>query len=237
MTIEVQAPLKVGSGRGSQRGAHIWDVPTRLFHWLLAACIAFSWYTGDHHEMDWHRRSGYTILGLLIFRIYWGLFGSRTARFANFVRGPRTVLRYLGGLGREAYRGAPGHNPAGGWSVVLMLATLVAMVIAGLFSVDVDGLESGPLADYVSFDAGRYAASWHHTIFNVLLALMAIHVTAIAFYLVRLRHNLIAPMIHGRGRPGDVDQAPSAYVPIWRALPGIVIAVAVTYAISTGFHV
>ena len=139
---------------GTTRAAPLWDVPVRAFHWLLIALIAFSWWSGENHEMEWHRTSGYAILALVVFRLFWGLAGGRTARFARFVRGPRAVIAYVrGGAGA-----APGHNPLGGWSVVAMLATVAAMVTAGLFAVDVDGLESGPLADYVTFDQGRMAA-------------------------------------------------------------------------------
>jgi cytochrome b len=214
----------------------VWDLPVRLFHWALVALLGFSWWSGDHHEMDWHRLSGYTILALVVFRIYWGVFGSRTARFAQFVRGPRTAFGYIGKLGKRPYQAADGHNPIGGWSVVLLLATLSVMVIAGLFSVDVDGLESGPLADYVSFDVGRTAAGVHHFLFNVLLALVALHVLAILFYLVALRHNLISPMLHGRRKAGEEPVAERLGASPWRAAIGIVIAGGLAYAVSKGFR-
>jgi cytochrome b len=214
----------------------VWDVPVRLFHWALVALLGFSWWSGEHHDMDWDRLSGYTILGLIVFRMYWGVFGSRTARFAQFVRGPRAAFAYARTLGRRPYRAADGHNPIGGWSVVLMLAALTAMVTAGLFSVDVDGLESGPLADYVSFDTGRLAAGVHHIVFNVLLALVALHVAAILFYLVGLRHDLIRPMLHGR-RPGGADPMPERLgASLWKALIGILIAGSFAYVVSKGFR-
>lgn len=215
----------------------VWDLPVRLFHWSLVALLGFSWWSGDHHDMDWHRLSGYAILALLVFRLYWGVVGSRTARFAQFVRGPRAAFTYIGTLGKRPYRAADGHNPVGGWSVVLLLVALSIMVIAGLFSVDVDGLESGPLADYISFDAGRTAAGVHHLMFNVLLALVALHVGAVLFYLVGLRHNLITPMIHGRRRIGAGESvATSLGASPWKAAIGVVIAVAVAYAASKGFR-
>lgn len=217
--------------RAVTRFAPLWDAPVRLFHWALVALIAFSWWSGERHEMEWHRTSGYTILGLIVFRLYWGVAGGRTARFAQFVRGPRAVVGYLrGGAG-----GAPGHNPLGGWSVVAMLGTVAAMVTAGLFAVDVDGLESGPLADYVSFDQGRVAAAWHGTIFDVLLALIALHVVAVLLYLLRGR-NLIGAMIHGRRR---VD-AQEEVVPLgasWpRALIGVALSLAIVWAVSRGLR-
>jgi len=216
--------------------ARVWDLPVRLFHWLLVALLGFSWWSGEHHDMEWHRLSGYTILALLVFRIYWGFAGSRTARFTQFVRGPRAAFAYLRTLGKRPYQAADGHNPVGGWSVVLMLAALVVMVTAGLFSVDVDGLESGPLADYVSFDAGRVAADVHHLVFNVLLALVALHVLAVLFYLVGLRHNLVAPMIHGRRKARADAVAATLGASPWKAAIGLVIAIAFAYAVSKGFR-
>ena len=216
--------------------ARIWDAPVRLFHWLLVGLLAFSWWSGEHHDMDWHRRSGYAILALLIFRIYWGFFGGRTARFAQFVRGPRAAFAYALALAKGRHATTPGHNPIGGWSVIAMLATLTVMVSAGLFSVDVDGLESGPLADYVSFDDGRAAAAIHHLVFNLLLGLVALHVLAVLFYLVRLRHDLITPMIHGRRRAREDEPVEELAASGWKAVLGIVIAGAGAYAVARGFR-
>ncbi|MGK2911603.1 MAG: cytochrome b/b6 domain-containing protein [Sphingobium sp.] len=217
--------------------ATTWDVPIRLFHWLLVGLLGFSWWSGEQHEMEWHRYSGYAILALLIFRIYWGFVGSRTARFAQFVRGPRAAFAYARSIGKRSHVAAPGHNPIGGWSVIIMLASLAVMVVAGLFAIDVDGLESGPLADYVSFDQGRLAATVHHFMFNILLAVVAIHVLAILFYLVGLRHNLITPMISGRGRFPAQEEAKEGSGASWKAAVGIIIALACTYAIAQGFRI
>ncbi|MDO7840735.1 cytochrome b/b6 domain-containing protein [Sphingomonas immobilis] len=215
----------------ARRVAWLWDLPVRLFHWLLVGLLGFSWWSGEQHEMDWHRLSGYAIVGLLIFRVYWGFAGGRTARFAQFVKGPRAALDYV----RGRYTAAPGHNPVGGWSVLALLATLTVMVGTGLFAVDVDGLESGPLSDYVSFDAGRTAAEVHHLAFNALLALVALHVVAILVYLVR-RKNLIGPMIHGRRTLAGEEQAAPLGASWWKAGVGVVIAAAIAWAISKGFR-
>lgn len=210
----------------------VWDIYIRLFHWLLVALLGFSWWSGERHEMEWHRLSGYAILFLLIFRLYWGFVGSGTARFGHFVRSPRAAFAYLGHLRTRPYRATAGHNPVGGWSVLLMLVSLVAMVTAGLFAVDVDGLESGPLANYVSFDQGRVAADLHGLLFNLLLALVALHIVAILYYLLRLRHNLIGPMIHGRGTMPveETNDLPSGAA--WKALAGLLIAAACVWAIG-----
>lgn len=210
----------------------VWDIYIRLFHWLLVALLAFSWWSGEQHEMEWHRRSGYAILFLLVFRLYWGFFGAGTACFAQFLRGPGAVIAYIPSITKRPYHATTGHNPMGGWSVLLMLATLIAMVAAGLFAVDVDGLESGPLADYVSFDQGRIASDLHGWLFNILLALVALHVVAILYYLLRLRHNLIGPMIHGRRTAESSDAIDLRPGSPWKVLLGLLIAAACVCAIA-----
>ncbi len=214
----------------------VWDVPVRLFHWLIVVLFAFSWWSGEEHYMDWHRWSGYGALALLLFRIYWGFAGTSTARFAAFLRGPGAVLGYARGLAQRPYVAGQGHNPIGGWSVMLMLAALTVQVCAGLFAVDVDGLESGPLSDYVSFETGRSAAKLHHLVFNIALAVVAVHIAAIAVYRLWLKADLITPMITGK-RQG-VGPAAEAVGPgvSWRALVGMIGAAALAYAISRGFR-
>src|SRR5688572_27938897 len=138
----------------------IWDVPTRVVHWLMAALIPTSWWTAESGNLELHRYSGYLLVGLLLFRIYWGFAGSSSARFANFVKGPRAILSYLR-IGSAGSAG--GHNPLGALSVVALLLLLLTQISLGLFAVDVDGLESGPLSHYVSFEAGRACAEWHET--------------------------------------------------------------------------
>lgn len=214
----------------------VWDLPLRLFHWLLVALIAFSWWSGENHEMDWHRRSGYAILALLVFRLWWGFAGSRTARFSQFVRGPAAVREYLRTLAARPAHAADGHNPLGGWSVVAMLAAVAFMVIAGLFAVDVDGLESGPLSAYVSFEQGRAAAEVHEVVFNILMVLIVLHVAAIVFYLGVKRMNLVRPMITGRRAKGAGEAAQDIRWSPVLAVAGIAIGVAVAWAISTGFR-
>lgn len=214
----------------------IWDLPLRLFHWLLVALIAFSWWSGEEHYMEWHRLSGYAILALLVFRLWWGFTGSRTARFSQFVRGPGAVLTYAKTLFSSGRDTADGHNPLGGWSVIAMLLAIAAMVVAGLFAVDVDGWESGPLAYWVSFEQGRSAAEFHETVFNVIMALIILHVAAIVFYLAVKRMNLVRPMITGRRTKTAEEAVEDARWSPVMALVGIVIAGAVAWFVSTGFR-
>lgn len=176
-----------------RKRAEIWDLPVRLFHWTIAALIGFSWWSGKNDHQDWHIWSGLAVLTLLIFRLLWGLVGSSTARFSSFVRGPASVLSYL----RGNWRGI-GHTPLGALSVVAMLSAIAVQVGLGLFSSDEDGLYSGPLANFVSIDLSDKLADLHEDFFNVLLALIVLHIVAVLFK--RLRGKLLLmPMITGRG--------------------------------------
>jgi cytochrome b len=217
----------------------IWDAPVRLIHWLMVLLIAVSWRTAQSGQMEYHRYSGYALLGLLIFRIYWGFVGSSTARFASFVKGPRTILAYLRQTrGRvEGHQPAvPGHNPLGALSVIALLSLLIAQVVLGLFAVDVDGIESGPLSVYVSFEFGRTCAQLHGKVFDLLIWFIGLHVAAVLFYLLYKRENLIATMLHGRrAYPNEV--APQVtFVSVTRMLCGIVLAAVVVWMVARAFQ-
>jgi cytochrome b len=204
--------------------ARLWDLPTRLVHWLMAGLIPFSWWSATHEHLDWHRLSGYALLGLLTFRLLWGVFGSSTARFARFLAGPRTIAAYVGGrLGRVVV----GHNPLGGWSVAAMLSVLAVQIGLGLFSVDEDEVEAGPLAKFIDFDTGRAIAHLHHKVFWVLVALICLHLLAILVYALR-RRNLVGPMITGAA-PLPPGAAAPRLAPAWR--------VAAAAAAALGFAV
>ncbi|WP_375197117.1 cytochrome b/b6 domain-containing protein [Sphingobium sp.] len=186
---------------GAPARLRIWDLPTRLFHWTLVPLLGLAWWTAEERMLDWHRLAGYSIFTLLLFRLIWGVAGSSTARFSHFVGGPVTLFRYVRGhMFNRGTAPAPGHNPVGGWSVIAMIALLATQVGLGFFSVDIDGMESGPFAYLVDFDTGRVAAEWHGFIFDVILALTALHVVAILFYLIHRRDNLVGPMISGSRR-------------------------------------
>ncbi len=186
---------------------YVWDLPIRLFHWALVGLIGFSWWSAETYHMDWHRLSGQAVLFLIAFRLIWGLIGSGPARFAQFLRGPRAIFAYL--TGRTP--APPGHNPLGGWSVVAMLLALSVQVGTGLFAVDIDGIESGPLSHLVDFDQGRLASDIHGISFTILQMLISLHVLAVLFYLLVRRRNLIGPMVSGRtkvtGEPVAVRRA------------------------------
>ena len=210
---------------GTEPSIKVWDWPVRLTHWLFVFCIVVSWWSAEQRAMDWHLYSGYTLLGLLVFRIYWGFAGSSSARFSQFIRGPGKLLAYLREP-RDAHRDA-GHNPLGGWSVAAMIALMLAQVVIGLFVSDVDGIESGPLSHLVSFDTSRTLAGIHEIVFNVILAIIALHIAAILFYLIFKKDNLAIAMITGRRRALKVNAMTP--VPVWRVIPGLVIASGVVW--------
>jgi cytochrome b len=213
----------------------IWDAPVRLVHWLMVFLLGVSWWTANAGKLDYHRYSGYGLLGLVVFRIYWGFAGSSTARFANFIRGPAAIRAYVAQLGSRmaAHMPAtPGHNPLGALSVVALLALVAAQIVLGLFAVDVDGIESGPLSAYVSFDVGRLCARLHGRNFNVLLAFAALHVAAVLFYLFYRRENLIAAMLNGRRLlPANVAPPVSA-ISLTRMLMGAALAGLVVWGVA-----
>lgn len=186
------------------RPTRVWDLPTRLFHWSLVALVTFSGLSGQVAEdlgsrfMDWHMLSGYAILALLLFRLAWGFVGSTHARFADFVRGPRRVLEYLGARSAGKPDSVhPGHNPLGGWSVLSMLGALSVQVGSGLFLSDEDMGVEGPLAKHVANRTIDLLHEVHETSFWLLLGLVAGHLAAIAFYRVAKGENLVRPMVTG----------------------------------------
>lgn len=210
----------------------VWDAPVRAFHWLVVVAVGACWFTAENRIMDWHRRGGYVVLALVLFRLYWGFAGSSTARFSGFLRGPAAVRDCLGKLLERSTAPVVGHNPLGGWSVVVMLAVLLAMPLLGLFAVDTDGVESGPLSWLVSFKLGRRAAHWHEDVFTILQALVAVHVAAILYYAFWKKQDLVAPMVTGYRRLSREAAAGIRLVATWRALPGLLVATAIVVVVA-----
>ncbi|WP_281176486.1 cytochrome b/b6 domain-containing protein [Phenylobacterium immobile] len=212
----------------------LWDGPTRVVHWGLVIALGLCWWTGETGRLEWHRWSGYSALGLIVFRILWGFVGSTTSRFRAFFKGPRATLAYLRTLSSRAPSTTVGHNPLGALSIVAILASLIVQITAGLFAVDVDGFESGPLSYLVSFEQGRVAAKIHGVNFTILQILAALHVAAIIFYLVYKRTNLIGPMISGRRA---FDAEPHLSFVRWpRVVLVAAIAVIVMISLSKGLR-
>jgi len=180
-----------------QTKTRVWDLPTRIFHWALAACVFCLLITGFRggDAMPWHYRFGYCVLTLLMFRLVWGVVGGKWSRFASFVYAPSSIIRYLKGQGEALH--SVGHNPLGAFSVFAMLALLLVQVSTGLISDD-EISAAGPLTKFVSNATVSLASSYHVTIGKVLVIVLVItHLAAIVFYLYKKRENLIKPMLHG----------------------------------------
>lgn len=212
----------------------VWDLPTRLFHWVLVVLIALQYASGEFDllPMAWHYWLGYATLALILFRVLWGFFGSGTSRFSEFVRGPVAVARYAIASVRGRDPVFVGHNPLGGWSVLLMLACIAVQSVSGLFASD-DLTESGPFAARVSDETVKWMTRVHHLNRYVLLILIVLHVTAVLLHWVMRHENLVAPMWHGR-KPID-GARPMASVSVWRALALLVLSsVAVAMLIVWG---
>ena len=204
----------------------VWDLPIRLFHWLLAGLIVFSWWTVHHDRVQWHIWSGCAILTLLIFRLLWGFFGSSTARFSSFVRGPRGIATHLHG----GWNGI-GHNPLGAVSVLALILALAVQVGFGLVAEDEDGLYLGPLAGLVSTDTSDKARDIHALWFYVIVALIIVHLLAIVIYRLRGR-KLTLPMITGRATIGDAEpMRPGKW---WAALICLAVSIGIVRWIIAG---
>lgn len=177
----------------------LWDIGTRLFHWALVVCVGAAWYLGQFgpNVMTLHFYFGYAVIGLLVFRVVWGLVGPAPARFSHFLFGPRTTLRYMATLGKRTPSYWPGHNPVGALSVFAILAVLIVQTGTGLFADPDDYINVGPLANTVSSEANRTATFIHNRMAFAILALVILHIAAIAFYKRYKGENLVTPMITG----------------------------------------
>jgi cytochrome b len=183
-------------GEGKQ-AVLVWDIPVRLFHWTLALLIGFLYLSQKMGWMQWHVYAGCATLALVLFRIVWGLIGSTHARFGDFLYGPGAIIGYIKTLPSRTAAKFAGHNPLGGISVVLILLCVLAQAVTGLLSNDDIAME-GPLVKFIEKDLSDWLTSIHRLNFNVLLALIAVHVGAVMYYLIYKKENLIRPMFTGR---------------------------------------
>jgi len=214
-----------GAGNQPDRQIRVWDMPTRLFHWTLVVLVVLLYATGEYGLLDmrWHFWLGYAVLALIIFRVLWGIFGSQTSRFGDFVRGPFAVAAYVRSLFSTNKQASIGHNPLGGWSVLALLMCVLVQAVTGLFATDEIDTD-GPLVARVSTYTVKLMTRVHHWNENVLLALVGLHIVAVLLYLLLKHENLIMPMISGRKRLPKLQQL--RFVSVWHALTLLALAVA-----------
>lgn len=215
----------------------IWDLPVRLFHWSLVALLAFLFWSGKTggNAMEYHMYAGYTVLALVLFRVGWGFVGSTHARFAGFLAGPSRTIAFAKRLVSKTPAHVAGHNPLGGWMVVIMLASLLVQAGTGLFAND-DVATEGPLSALISKALSDRLATIHAWNFNLLLVLAVVHVAAVLFHVFVKKENLVAAMFSG-DRLLDESAANTAAVPAarfvssWRALALFALALVAVFMI------
>lgn len=177
---------------------YVWDFWVRASHLSYPLFMLALWWTADTRNFALHIPVAITFSGFVSFRLAWGFWGTRTAQFKHFLRGPRGILAYARMLfSKHPSPHTTGHNPMGGLSVISLLALMIAQISTGLFSVDTDGLNSGALAQFVSFKTGRLFGDYHELTFNILLGMVGLHLAAILGYALLKRQNLITPMVTG----------------------------------------
>ena len=174
----------------------VWDIFIRVFHWLIVALVAAAYATWQLNWMVWHGWVGDAVLTLLLFRLSWGFFGSETARFRGFLSSPRRVLQHLKYSLRREPDHQVGHNPAGGWMVLILLALLLVETLTGLYVAN-DIADEGPMTEMVPAWAANAIASSHAIVWDALLAAIVLHVLAIAGFAAIKGQNLLRPMITG----------------------------------------
>ncbi|WP_298396560.1 cytochrome b/b6 domain-containing protein [uncultured Azonexus sp.] len=210
----------------SKKRILVWDLPTRLFHWLLVGAVVGLVVTGKvgGNLIDWHGKIGLLVLGLVVFRLVWGIVGSTYARFCQFFPTPAKIATYLKGGWQ-----APGHNPLGAFSVFALLGVLIFQLLTGLVAND-DIAFVGPLYDLVGRDLSNLATGWHRLSVDVLIALIVLHLAAIMFYAHVKKDNLVKPMVRGWK---EVDQGePARGGGALALVVALVIALAAVFAAS-----
>jgi len=211
------------------RAVRIWDLPTRLFHWAFAALVLAAWISGQFGGSDWrewHMRAGYGVMALLIFRVFWGFAGDRYAAFASFPLSIRAATRYL----RSGDRAA-GHSPLAAFSVYALLGAAALQVATGLMTAD-ELVNEGPWVRLVSERTTSLMSSIHAVNRWILLALVVLHLTAIAWYSVK-GENLLRPMLDGDQRGVVAVAADDGKVIRLRGMLLALLAIALTSVLVT----
>jgi cytochrome b len=210
----------------------VWDAPTRLFHWAIVVLLCASWLTESRGWMALHFLSGYSIITLLLFRLAWGFVGSDTSRFARFLKGPWAALRHLARIHRREPDTEIGHNAAGGWMVLLMLALLGVQAATGLCAND-DVAAEGPLFKYIGKDQSDWLSHIHAVNFKLVQIAVAAHVAAIMVYAVVKRHDLVRPMVTGKKHLPGATSPPVIVNPVRALVLFAIAAGAVGYLVTS----
>lgn len=215
----------------TQEHKPVWDIFVRLFHWSLAASILFAWWSGEQggNWMQWHMYAGYSVLGLVLFRLLWGFAGSYYARFSEFVRSPAYTLKYGLQLAKRQEPHYIGHNPLGGWMVVMLLLLSAAQAGTGLFAND-EIFTEGPLVHLVSYDLSVEITRWHKLIFDGLLIAIGLHLLGVIVHQVFKGEKLIQAMLHGRKMAG-VQEARHPFAPLMRGVALAILAAAAIWSL------
>lgn len=208
----------------------IWDLPVRLFHWLLPILVITSYVSVKTDRMALHMLSGYAMAALLIFRLVWGFVGSDTARFTQFVRSPLAAIRHASHMFHREPDNVIGHNEAGGLMVLGLLALLAAQVITGLLG-DNGEDAAGPLAKFISTGLSGQLLKVHDINFKLIMIAVGLHILAVIAYAVFKGHNLVRPMITGRKRLPAATPAPRMVHPV-AALAVLAVAAAIVFVIA-----
>ncbi|OYY75520.1 MAG: hypothetical protein B7Y40_00960 [Gammaproteobacteria bacterium 28-57-27] len=218
----------------NQRCYALWDLPVRLFHWLLLAAMVTAWASVELDAMRVHIWAGQTVLGLVLFRLLWGVLGTRTARFASFVRSPKLALAYARSLREQMKVLHLGHNPLGAFSVLGLIVLTLLQAGTGLFADD-DVMTQGSLAHLLSSSTREWLTSLHKLNFNLLLGMIGLHLLAIALYWRLGRQNLVRPMVTGKAcAPADraVDGEENTATPWMRFVLSVGVAVGVVWLVN-----
>ena len=183
----------------------VWDLPTRLFHWSFGLSIAGAYISGERGALGVHEIFSLLALGLIVFRLIWGVIGYETARFSHFLVSPARVLAYLRAVVARTSVPHNGHNPLGGLAVVALLSVMGAMAITGLWTGD-DILYEAPLPLLgIAPELAAPMGAWHQDIHKLVIPLIALHVLAIVAHRLWLREKLVSRMIGG----GEAAQKPT----------------------------
>lgn len=208
----------------------VWDLPVRLFHWLLVLLVVGAFITGlkGGNLIDWHGYIGIAIIGLVVFRIIWGFVGSTYARFVNFLPCPKKIIAYLKGQ----WHGV-GHNPLGSLSVYALLGLMIFQAGTGLFAND-DVAFEGPLYTLISRSTSDWLTTLHRYGMWLIVFMVSFHVLAILFYAVVKRHDLVLPMFTGIDKTTDPEVQPRKGGGIVAFLISVVVAAGITWAVAGG---